>query len=283
MLSSKNFIGHVRKGHRQHGGVGKGEYVLKSFFIALQFLTRIQVVRQDNWRNEDFGCSVAFFPLVGGVLGSLSGGVAYFLFVLLPFWGWYAPEHLATVLLVMLPLILTGGLHADGLMDAADGLLSGRDRDKMLTIMKDSRVGASGVMFFGGLLLMNWSILLDMKKNLLPMALYMAPIIGRLVMTMVIVKFPYARPQGIGRAFAEFSPPWALKAAVATTFFLLLPLGLGAMAVCLLSLLFALWLGRRISRQLGGLTGDTYGAIEILSETFVLLAVSAAYNLEILT
>ncbi|MBR2216086.1 MAG: adenosylcobinamide-GDP ribazoletransferase [Selenomonadaceae bacterium] len=252
---------------------------MKPFFIALQFLTRIQVVKQNDWSAEDFGRSVAFFPLVGGVLGIIIGGAAYVLFVALPSCGVTVPTHLGTACLTLMPLILTGGLHADGLMDAADGLLSGRDREKILAIMKDSRVGASGVMVFGGLLLLNWSLLLDMERALLPTALFLAPVIARLAMTLVIVKFPYARPQGIGHAFARYAPPWTLKVAALTTVCALLPWGISALTTCLVTMLFALWLARSITKKIGGLTGDTYGAIEILCETAVLLLLPIANGL----
>ena len=87
---------------------------MKSFFIALQFLSRIHVVTQTVWTEADFGRSVIFFPLVGTVIGAV---------ICLAYVGislWFSQPYMA-VLLVLCWLLVTGGLHADGLMDTADG------------------------------------------------------------------------------------------------------------------------------------------------------------------
>ena len=104
---------------------------MKSFFIALQFLSRIHVVTQTVWTEADFGRSVIFFPLVGTVIGAVLC-LAYVGISL-----WFSQPYMA-VLLVLCWLLVTGGLHADGLMDTADGLFSGRSRERILEIMKDS-------------------------------------------------------------------------------------------------------------------------------------------------
>ena len=84
---------------------------MRSFFVGLQFLTRISIVHQENWTMEDFGRSVKTFPLVGAVLGVCYALPAYALYIWLPSLGWEVPRHLASVLLLLLPLLLTGGLH----------------------------------------------------------------------------------------------------------------------------------------------------------------------------
>ena len=92
---------------------------MHSFLIGLQFLTRIRLVCQTEWTAEDFGRSTRFFPLVGLVLGLCYALAAYVLLYTI------GAHTLTSVLLMLLPLILTGGLHADGLMDTADGVFSG--------------------------------------------------------------------------------------------------------------------------------------------------------------
>lgn len=114
---------------------------MKAFLIALQFLSRIHLASQDVWRDEDFGRSVLFFPLVGLIIGLLLAALYGALsFILNPLG--------CAVLVVAFWFYVTGGLHADGYMDTADGLFSGRSRERMLEIMKDSRVGSGGVMAF---------------------------------------------------------------------------------------------------------------------------------------
>ena len=92
---------------------------MHSFLIGLQFLTRIRLVRQTEWTAEDFGRSTRFFPLVGLVLG-----ICYALFAWLLLYA-VGMRALTAALLLVLPLLLTGGLHADGFMDTADGVFSG--------------------------------------------------------------------------------------------------------------------------------------------------------------
>ena len=113
---------------------------MKSFFIGLQFLTRLKLVNQTEW-DIYFGKSVVTFPLVGLVIGAF---MALIYWLLVP----YIPITLLALLLVVFEFLFTGGLHADGFMDTCDGLFSGRDRERKLEIMKDSRVGSNGVVGF---------------------------------------------------------------------------------------------------------------------------------------
>ena len=171
---------------------------MRSFITALQFLTRIHLVKQENLTAEDFGRSTRFFPLVGVVLGCLYLLAALACLALLGM-----PSYTAKAILVILPILLTGGLHCDGFMDAVDGLFSGRSRERMLEIMKDSRAGSFGVVAFGSILLLDWSLLLDLPAPVLLIAVFVMPIIGRMAMLFVVAHFPYARPSGMGQAFAE--------------------------------------------------------------------------------
>ena len=145
---------------------------MDSFLVGLQFLTRISVVRQEIWTEEAFGGSVRYFPLIGAVLGCFYGGAAYLCVFVLPAWGIVPPEHLTAAVLLLLPVWLTGGIHCDGFMDTMDGLFSGRSRERMLEIMKDSCVGSNAVVAFLALMLAEYSILLDMPKEALPTVLF---------------------------------------------------------------------------------------------------------------
>ena len=115
---------------------------MNSFLIGLQFLTRIFVAKQSVWTEQSFGESVRYFPAVGATIGiicAVGGGV------LNSFTEGNVPLFTGAVSFATL-IILTGGIHCDGLMDSADGLFSGRERDRMLEIMKDSRAGSFGVL-----------------------------------------------------------------------------------------------------------------------------------------
>jgi adenosylcobinamide-GDP ribazoletransferase len=244
---------------------------MKNFFIGLQFLTRIRLVTQTEWSLESFGKSVKYFPLVGLVIGSILSIVAYFFIIYLPLHHILVPKHIISTALLILSILITGGLHCDGFMDTMDGVFSGRSRDKMLEIMKDSRVGANGVTAFIMLFLCKWSLLLDILPENLVLALFIMPIISRLGMVMGITLFPYARPDGIGKAFAQYADKKSLMIAILSTFIFVVPLGIISIISMISVAIFTILFCKYITNVLGGLTGDVYGALTELSEVIVLI------------
>jgi len=237
---------------------------MNDFLTGLQFLTRIQLKQQTEWSPASFGRSVRYFPLIGLIIGIV---LAAFYHLLAP----YVTIHVLTALLVIGEIIITGALHCDGYMDTADGIFSGRSRERMLEIMKDSRVGANGVVAFGVLLLLKWTLYIDMPQSLLPLSMVMAPVIGRFCMVVGITLFPYARPDGIGKAFTQYAGNSALKVAGVLTLAAAAILGKTAVAGLLAALVFTIWFGRYVTKILGGLTGDVYGAITETTQIIVLM------------
>ena len=250
-------------------------------------------MEQKDWCEKDFADSVRYFPLIGLVLGIIYAAFAALLLSFLPQNGILLPHHVVAAILLILPILLTGGLHCDGFMDTMDGLFSGRSRERMLEIMKDSRVGANGVFAFVLLMIFDWSILLDLLQSawLFP-ALFAMPIVSRLMMVVAISAFPYARPVGMGKAFKDGGTKFVLYGAffytlilvffpgVAADFLGIIPLDAAGLSSWLLSmtavifaaLLFTIFFASYATRHLGGLTGDVYGAITTLTETLVLLS-----------
>jgi len=243
---------------------------MKNFITGLQFLTRIHVSKQSEWSPKSFGRSVKFFPLIGGILGMLLVMINHLFAEYLPFTGFYMPPHVLATLLILANIILTGGLHCDGLMDTMDGIFSGRSKERMLEIMKDSRIGANGVMAFVLMMILKWSLIMDLSPLSLPTALFIMPVLGRFAMVIGITVFPYARPDGIGKAFAQYATKYTLYIGLLLTLLLIVPVGkqaiLSLAIVSLCTMLFA----RFVTNLLGGLTGDIYGAISELTEILVL-------------
>ena len=243
---------------------------MNSFLVGLQFLTRIRIVRQTVWTAEDFGRSTRFFPLVGLVLGICYAFAAWILVSVL------GMRALTAALLLILPLLLTGGLHADGFMDTADGVFSGRERERKLEIMKDSRVGSFGVVAFVLLMFLQFALLLDMSPPLLVPVFFVMPIIGRMAMVLAVSCFPYARADGMGKTFADMADRRTVAIAAVTTSVLVIPIGLLATLALVLGIVFALLFCRWMTAILGGVTGDVYGAATVLTETIVLAVFSLA-------
>ena len=243
---------------------------MNSFLVGLQFLTRIRIVRQTVWTAEDFGRSTRFFPLVGLVLGICYALAAWILVSVL------GMRALTAALLLILPLLLTGGLHADGFMDTADGVFSGRERERKLEIMKDSRVGSFGVVAFVLLMFLQFALLLDMSPPLLVSVFFVMPIIGRMAMVLAVSCFPYARADGMGKTFADMADRRTVAIAAVTTSVLVIPIGLLATLALVVGIVFALLFCQRMTAILGGVTGDVYGAATVLTETIVLAVFSLA-------
>lgn len=247
---------------------------MNSFLIALQFLTRIFVVKQSVWTEKSFGESVKYFPVVGAIIGIICAGVVGAINLL------NLPLLTSAVGFASL-VILTGGMHCDGLMDSVDGLFSGREREKILEIMKDSRAGSFGVVsmiLVAAIEICTLAELAKLSTWWLCAAIYSAPIIARQIMVLIIISFPYARPEGMGKAFAQFTTRRTLIFAGIETFLLILPLnlisvmfffsaGMASLVVRIVSVRFANFAMKKI----GGVTGDIYGAVTVLAEMFVLI------------
>lgn len=238
---------------------------MKGFFVGLQFLTRLKIVNQTEWKVEDFGKSVTYFPLVGLVIGGFMWAIYMALQGVLPL-------SLLMLLLVVFEFLFTGGLHADGFMDTCDGLFSGRDRERKLEIMKDSRVGSNGVVGFVFLTLLKWQLLVYVPASIISMVLLVMPILSRYSLVMSIQLFPYARPEGIGKFFAANAPSYALW--VATLLTVLPAIWFGWLYLLLLgvTLLGNLILNSYMTKHLGGTTGDTYGFVAETLEVFIILS-----------
>lgn len=238
---------------------------MRGFLIALTFLTRIPLpAPKVEITSEEFTRSYRYYPLVGLAIGLLLWVLAKVLIL-------YFPPLVLGALLLVAELILTGGLHLDGFMDSMDGLLSARSPDRILEIMKDSRVGAHASMALIGLLLLKFSLLASLRPSQLSILLIM-PMISRWVFQIGVIAFPYARVQGLGKGIHDTTRwiPFLVSGAVVLgiSFMVAKIAGLITFGVCVIAV--TLW-AFKISSLLGGLTGDLYGAIIELSEVICLL------------
>jgi adenosylcobinamide-GDP ribazoletransferase len=217
-----------------------------------------------------FGRIARFAPWVAVVLGGLQG----LLWVLTAAW---LPPLVQVCLVIVLGLVLSGGLHADGVVDTADGLAAG---PRALEAMDDSRVGAAGVQALVVVLLLRAGGLLALAAATTPAvvawSLLLTAIWGRISPLLAIARFPYLRErgtaafhrQGRGPLLRELLPGLLLLAALA----LLVPLlGLQLLPALLLPALPALLLPGWLGRRLGGHSGDTYGACVEWTEALGLL------------
>src|SRR5262245_25893585 len=237
---------------------------MRAVVAAFAFLTRLPVWRGPI-RDVDLGRSVAFFPLVGLVLGFALTGVAAGL-------GGTVSPWLVAVLLAAVLAALTGGLHLDGFADVFDALGGGRgDRARMLEIMRDSRIGALGAAALNLLLIGKVAALAQAAERRDLLALLAFPTVARWLAALLLVLFPYVRAEGLGRAFSGEAGRVQVAAASGIAVVVVGVLGPGlilpAAGTAAIVLGFAFWMHRR----LGGLTGDVYGAAIELGEVSMLV------------
>jgi adenosylcobinamide-GDP ribazoletransferase len=240
---------------------------LEAPFFALRFLTVLPTLLPRRPPEAgDFGRSDAFFPLVGLALGAILAGLDVLL----------RPVVSGTVLDVLLVATLaalTGALHLDGVVDTFDGLFAGASREQRLAIMRDPRAGSFGVVAVVLVLACKLAALGALPPASRTVALLIAPCLGRWGIVLTTYTFAYARPEGMGRSFKESIRlrhviVAGLIALVAAGYFG----GVGGVVVWTVVGWVVLAGGRAIAGALGGVTGDSYGAICELTEAGVLVA-----------
>jgi adenosylcobinamide-GDP ribazoletransferase len=238
-------------------GGGMDGQLLRPLMTAFAFLTRLPI-RAGAISNRDLGRSVGFFPVVGLVLGLATAALAYAA-------AHVFPATMVAVLTVAALAAITGGLHLDGLSDLFDGLAGGqRNRERTLAIMRDSRIGAQGAVAVFLLLAAKVAAAASLIEARDFMALAALPVIGRFAVGPSIVLFPYARAEGLGRAFKGEAGIPQLIIAGATMVAVALALGPSLLKPALVAQAVALMMAVVLKARLGGLTGDIYGAtIEI--------------------
>lgn len=237
-----------------------------SFFAALQFLTTTPAIVRRPFSLPELGRATAFYPLVGALLGLALAGL------LLGFRQVFDPLAAAALALTAW-VLFTGGLHLDGLMDAADGVLGGNDPEQRLHIMKDERVGAFGALAGGLQLLLKFALLAQAGPGWA--ALPMAAVAGRWGMSLAIAAFPTARPQSLGGVVKSHARPiHAIFATVTAAGLAYGFAGLPGLLALAAAGLAALALAGFCMRRLPGLTGDIYGATCEILEVVALLVLS---------
>jgi adenosylcobinamide-GDP ribazoletransferase len=244
-----------------HGGLRFSAVDPRGFLAAVQFLTRIPVRRGDY----NLADTVVWLPLVGALLGSALAGVD----VGLRWWG--ASSLLTATLVVVLLLVLTGALHADGLMDTCDAVFGHASPERRLEIMRDPRTGAFGVVGLVCVIALKIAAVDGLSSSLRPGLLLLAPTLGRWSIVLLAATFPYGRASGLGAPLKAAATPRALAFASVVPVLACALLGPIGVLVGVLAAATAYGVGRWLLRLLPGLTGDCYGATCEVVETVVLV------------
>ena len=258
--------------------------MLRRLTLAVTFLTGIPLPVKGDVSPADLWRSMGWYPLVGLALGAAAWGVYASLLELLP-------GLVAAVIVVLLLEAVTRGLHMDGLMDTADGILSGAPRERALEIMKDSNVGAMGVVAAVLLLILKVAALGALSRADAAAPLLAGWCAARALPALDVYAWPYARAVGTGEAFTRerTTGPVAmavglLVAGVVVTGFVTFAVdGVGSwssgLVIAVVAMGVALLVQAAVAKRLGGLTGDVYGMGIELAETAALVVGCALVRL----
>lgn len=240
--------------------------------VAVGFLTVLPAGRLDGLGDAWLSRAAVWFPVIGALVGAAAGGAVALADA--------AGLSLAVsgALGLVVAILLTRGLHEDGLADTADGLGVHGTRERRLAAMKDSAVGAHGALAMACALLIAALALAGLDAEHAARALVAAHVLSRTAMVLTAAALPSARAEGgLGRGL-EVTPPAALIASVIAVAGVLVVAGVGDGAVALaVGVIVALLVGVVQLRVFGGRTGDTLGAAGKLVEVAVLVALSGAW------
>lgn len=248
------------------------------FFIALQFFTRLPMPRWVGFEPAWLQHASRYFPLVGVVVAAICGTV----YVLA---SWLLPSPVAVLLAVAAGIYLTGAFHEDGFADMCDGFGGGLTRERVLEIMKDSRIGAYGAIGIVCLLAIKCAALVALPPAVIVATLCIAHPLSRLAAVSLIRFMDYARDEGKSKPMAQemrtgefiIAAVCGLLPAVACGMLGILDWGALAFAI-VAAAACAFWLGRKCQRRLQGYTGDCLGAVQQVAEVAIYLAILSSFQ-----
>jgi adenosylcobinamide-GDP ribazoletransferase len=257
-----------------------GPRQLTLFLVATQFLTRLPTPPVAGFQPSWLGRSLRYFPLVGGFVGLVNVavwelGVRVF------------PVGVAVGLMLAVSLLVTGAFHEDGFADSCDGFGGARTRDRVLAIMKDSRIGAFGAIGIFMLLGLKWLTITNLPAASVPLVIVSAHIVSRWSAIGLVWRLRYARDDDAGKSHAFdaglTTGEWLAAGALGALFIALVCRFTGishteliaVSAAVAAAMAITVAFGVYVHARIGGYTGDCLGATQQLSElAFMLVALA---------
>ncbi|MBC6004965.1 MAG: adenosylcobinamide-GDP ribazoletransferase [Paeniclostridium sp.] len=256
---------------------------MKRFIGILQFFTRIPI-RVNIGFDEEFHKTMYYFPLVGFVLGILYfiiGLVSSFLF----------DSYITSVNILISTVILTGGLHLDGVGDTFDGIYSYRDKEKILEIMKDSRLGTNAMLSVLFLMLMKLGLIYSIVQSGQLYNLIFMPVFARMAIVIACYKSVTPRKNGMGNVFIGKPSLKMILTGIVYTVILIIIMGITlfnlnsldlikVIAFIPIMIILSRCFVRYIYSKIDGITGDILGCISELMEVMYLIYIYLIFGLK---
>lgn len=242
-------------------------------------MTRIPLPFNIQVESKDFAKSIVFFVFTSLTVGGVMLGV-YYLFDFLDL------SFLALIMPVGAQLLITGSLHLDGLADCCDGFFSRKSKDKVLEILKDSRIGAFGVVAIVLSVIIKIALIGQLKIaypqiSLIYVFLSM-PVAGKIPLIICAAISPYAREEGMGKNFIDLIKlPETLVSLILLSMPLVLFFGLKSVIIIPALLIIGVIISLRSKRKIGGVTGDVLGACNEVGELLFLTLIFILYNWQV--
>ena len=249
---------------------------MKRFISILQFMTRIPI-NIDTGFDEEFHKTITYFPLVGLVLGVL-------IYIIGLVSGIFFDSFITSIIVTLALVILTGGLHIDGLGDTFDAIYSYRDKERMLEIMKDSRLGTNSLLAIMFLILLKIGFIYSIINNSLLWTVIFMPVVARLGVIVMMYKTVTPRENGMGNLFIGKASTSMFTIAILYTIILII--GISKLiflastfeAMMLISTIIILFVfnnlfKKHIYQKIDGVTGDILGCTIELGELIYLFCI----------
>lgn len=225
--------------------------MIKQFILLTQFMTRIPIPVKVDYSEEDFGKSIKYFPLLGLIIGLILF-LVYFICS-----KFTENRFLIAVFIIIAETLITGGIHLDGLADTFDGLFSYRPKERILEIMKDSRIGTNGAIILIIYFLLKTFLISDVDIRYI----IIMPVIARLATVTNAGLGTYARKTGMSNAIMDYnSKNDIIISLLITTLICFFILGIKGIIVVIISFIFILYSLYYVTKKIDGVTGDTMGA-----------------------
>lgn len=232
----------------------------------LQFLTRIPININLECKQDNFKKAAFYLPIIGLIVGGIEWSVYYILNIFLP-------ADINAVLVFIISVLVTGALHIDGLGDTCDGFYAFKGKDRIIEIMKDSRIGSYACIAIVVDILLKVSSLTYIIGNKLGFIIILAPIIGRLSIIFISLIGKPAKSTGSGNLFiGNMSKTIVFFAGLLSFAISVILIGISNSAIIfLISIIVTILVNKYSESKINGITGDLLGANNELVEIFVLI------------
>ena len=240
----------------------------EQFIILIQFMTRIPIPLKISYSEKKLGKSIKFFPLVGLIIGLILYFANFLIIVYLK--NIFYNKTIIAIFLIILEILIVGIIHIDGLADTFDGLFSYTKKEKMLEIMKDSRIGTNGAVVLI-LYFITKTVLISEIITTNPKYLIIFPIIARLSTPVNAGLSNYARKSGMSNAIISengiFEAIFSLALSIILVFYII---DIKGIITIFIAFIFIIIFMLNVRKKIDGITGDTMGACLELTSILVL-------------